>query len=185
MKNLSLIFVLLISTFISCSDFDTTINSKNEFKTIVFPDGSKAYLNKNSTVEYNNDFKQRIVSQNGEAFYSVKHNASPFIVKTSTGEIKVLGTEFNVNTTNNKLDVEVEKGAVEVKVNKLVKKVKKGQKALFDDVKKGIKIGKAEFKHKKWRREFKKVKNDLKKGAKKVGKETKKIGNSIKKVFKN
>lgn len=180
MKNILLSLVTLV--FFSCSN-TTKTSSNDHFKVVDFPDESKAYLNKNSVVEYDEGFNPRIVTQQGEVFYSVTHGKSSFVVKTKNGEVKVLGTEFNVKSTKEELEVEVEKGSVELKVDKFIKKIEKGQKALFTDVKEGIEIGKAKFKHKKWRknlkREFKTLSKDVSKGTKKVVKKTKKIGKDL------
>lgn len=177
MKNLILLSIAIVLTLFSCSDSNVKISSADSFQIIDFPDGSKAYLNKNSSIEYSKTFEQRIVTQNGEVFYSVTKGQSPFIVKTETGEIKVLGTEFNVKSNKTQLEVEVEKGTVELKVNKLVKKINKGQKAFFKEFKNGIKTSKAQFKHKKW------IKS-LNKELKNLSKETKKIGKEFSKEFK-
>ena len=188
MKNLILLSIAITLTLYSCSDSNVKTSSADRFQIIDFPDGSKAYLNKNSSVEYSKNFEQRIVTQNGEVFYSVTKGKSPFIIKTETGEIKVLGTEFNVISNQTILEVEVEKGTVELKVNKLVKKINKGQKAFFKKFKNGIKTGKAQFKHKKWiknlNKELKNISKDIDKSSKKFTKETKKIGKEINKEFK-
>ena len=139
MKHLILLSIAITLTLFSCSDSNVKISSADSFQIVDFPDGSKAYLNKNSSIEYDKNFDQRIVSQNGEVFYSVTKGQFPFIVKTETGEIKVLGTEFNVKSNKTLLEVEVEKGTVELKVNKLVKKINKGQKAFIKEFKNGIK----------------------------------------------
>jgi len=81
----------------------------------------------------------------GEVFYVVKEGDSPFIVKTEDGEIKVTGTEFNVKSGKHGLEVEVEKGFVELKIGKEIRKIIKGQNAFFSKNMKGIKIGNAQF----------------------------------------
>ena len=179
MKNLMLLSILVLLILFSCSDSNIQISSTDNFQIIDFPDGSKAYLNKNSSLEYNSNFEQRIVTQNGEVFYSVKKGKSPFIVKTKTGEIKVLGTEFNVKSNKDILEVEVEKGSIELKVNKLTKKINKGQKAFFKELNKGIKTSKAEFKHKNWIKNLKKELKNLSKEINKSSKHLKKATNKI------
>jgi len=188
MKNLMLLSIVVVLTLFSCSDSNIKISTTDTFQIIDLPDGSKAYLNKNSSLEYNKNFKQRIVTQNGEIFYSVTKGLSPFIVKTKTGEIKVLGTEFNVKSIKNQLEVEVEKGSVELKVNKQIKKISKGQKALFKEFKNGIKTSKAQLKHKKWiknlNKELKNLSKEINKSSKHLKKDTKKIGKGLKKELK-
>jgi ferric-dicitrate binding protein FerR (iron transport regulator) len=62
-------------------------------------DGTKIWLNAQSTLEYPSKFakKERRVTLTGEAFFEVKKSEfHPFIVSTEHLEIKVQGTQFNV-----------------------------------------------------------------------------------------
>lgn len=85
------------------------IAKKIEYNTIVTPkggeyqlqlsDGTIVWLNAQSSVTYPIAFddKQRLVELSGEAYFQVTHdNERPFLVKTSSETINVLGTEFNV-----------------------------------------------------------------------------------------
>jgi ferric-dicitrate binding protein FerR (iron transport regulator) len=78
----------------------TTIYSPGGQKTkVTLPDNSIVWLNAKTTLKYTATFneKQRIVYIDGEAFFDVTHDQTrPFIVKTSTINIKVYGTTFNV-----------------------------------------------------------------------------------------
>lgn len=93
------------------------------------------------------------------------------------------------------VEIEVEEGVVELKTKQFNKKVKRGERAIYKKTKKGIKIGKAEFKFKLWIKsleiEFKKMGKEIKqsskqieKESKKVKKESKKIGSDFKKAMK-
>ncbi|MCW0483937.1 FecR family protein [Gaoshiqia sediminis] len=67
---------------------------------LVLSDGSKVWLNAESRISYPSHFntKQRSVQLTGEAFFEVKKDAErPFLVKTRSINIKVLGTSFNVD----------------------------------------------------------------------------------------
>jgi ferric-dicitrate binding protein FerR (iron transport regulator) len=80
-----------------------------ENKKVTFPDGSIAYLNSSTIVNYPNSFNKsgRLINLRGEAFFEVKHDPSdPFIIKSEKAKIEVLGTSFNVRKN--------EKGAIEV-----------------------------------------------------------------------
>ncbi|HSH51316.1 MAG TPA: FecR family protein [Bacteroidales bacterium] len=86
---------------------------------IVLPDGTKVYLNENSSLKYPHEFNgtQRKVKLKGEAFFDVVSNKEkPFIVDVKNAAIRVLGTTFNVKTNIDNSDVEVyvETGVVEV-----------------------------------------------------------------------
>lgn len=64
---------------------------------LVMPDGSIVWLNSGSTLSYSNNFsKVREVQLNGEAFFDVRKSRQPFIIDTNYGNIKVLGTAFDV-----------------------------------------------------------------------------------------
>lgn len=67
---------------------------------ITLADGTLVKLNSGASITYPNIFSRRSrqVSLSGEAYFEVTHNEKqPFIVNTYAAEIKVLGTEFNVN----------------------------------------------------------------------------------------
>ena len=66
----------------------------------ILSDGTKVKLNSGATLQYPVFFAKdkREVHLDGEAYFEVKHDErQPFIVKTFASDIKVLGTEFNVN----------------------------------------------------------------------------------------
>ena len=190
MRKIILLLIIAVLTLFSCSDSNVIISSADSFEIVKLPDGSAAYLNKNSHIEYNKNFDQRVVKQSGEVFFIVSKGEPPFIVKTDVGEIKVLGTEFNVKSNNQELEVEVEEGTVELKINKLINKITKGQKACFKGPENGIMIGKAEFKHINWisnlnNKELNKSLKHIDKDVKKLGKELDKELKKIKKNIKN
>lgn len=67
---------------------------------LTLADGSKVWLNAGSTLNFPTRFVEgkRRVTLEGEGFFEVKANKEkPFIVSTSTYDIKALGTSFNVN----------------------------------------------------------------------------------------
>ncbi|SDF61708.1 FecR family protein [Chitinophaga filiformis] len=68
---------------------------------VILPDGTRVWLNAASTLKYPQQFntETRTVELTGEAFFQVSPNkAKPFIVKSNGQEVKVLGTQFNLNT---------------------------------------------------------------------------------------
>jgi len=67
---------------------------------IVLPDGTNVWLNAESSIRYPTAFSdnERIVELKGEAYFEVTHKPKqPFIVKTESQYLKVLGTTFNVH----------------------------------------------------------------------------------------
>lgn len=91
---------------------------------VLLPDGSEVWVNKNSQLSFPKTFTgaERIVQLKGEAFFKVAKDANqPFIVQTTNGQIKVLGTEFNVRAYDQESTtaVEVEEGSVAFTVAKI------------------------------------------------------------------
>lgn len=98
-----------------------------EVKEFVLPDGSKVWLNSESTLILPQKFEgdKRNVFLIGEAFFKVEKNPQkPFLVNTSSITVKVLGTSFGVSNYLN--DPEVTTSLVEGKVE-LQNKVAKGE----------------------------------------------------------
>lgn len=93
-----------------------------ELRTIELPDHSVIRLNVNSSVHYARHWsnnKPREIWLSGEAYFSVthQHNNQSFIVHTNDVDIKVVGTEFNVNTRRVKTQVVLNKGMVQLTLN--------------------------------------------------------------------
>ncbi|TZF82619.1 FecR family protein [Pedobacter sp. BS3] len=66
---------------------------------LVLPDGTRVWLNSQSTLRYPTKFdkNERNVELSGEAYFEVTHNSSkPFKVHTRNQDLTVLGTHFNV-----------------------------------------------------------------------------------------
>ncbi|MFT5819943.1 MAG: transmembrane sensor [Crocinitomix sp.] len=96
--------------------FKNIANTDNAPKEISLPDGSTVWLAANSTLDYQEDFKnERNLVLDGEAFFEVaRDEAHPFIISTKFGDIEVLGTAFNVNVTEKGTEVGVDHGRVAV-----------------------------------------------------------------------
>ena len=86
-----------------------------ETKTITLLDGSQVTLNSKSTITFNDsDWKEnRQLTLDGEAYFKVE-KGSTFTVNTTNGSVTVLGTQFNVNSTNDFFDVVCYEGKVSV-----------------------------------------------------------------------
>ncbi|MCX6317829.1 MAG: FecR family protein [Bacteroidetes bacterium] len=90
----------------SGTDKDAVAGNINEVSTrpgsksmVKLPDGSTVWLNAGSKISYTKDFGKDIreVYLTGEGFFDVtKNKEKPFIIHTSSINIKVLGTSFNV-----------------------------------------------------------------------------------------
>lgn len=93
----------------------TTNFGKSEIITLA--DHSKVFLNAKSTLSYSNLFAyKRTLQLEGEAFFEVE-KGSPFTVETSLGNIRVLGTKFNVIAMADFFEVKCYEGKVQVTKN--------------------------------------------------------------------
>lgn len=90
-----------------------------ELRTVTLPDGSTVMLNAHSTLRYKAhwlSWKEREVWLDGEAFFTVTKKPSgyhpKFVVHADGLDVSVVGTEFNVYSRHQKVDVVLEKGKV-------------------------------------------------------------------------
>jgi ferric-dicitrate binding protein FerR (iron transport regulator) len=93
------------------------VQAKDKTLVDTLSDGSVITLNRNSTLTYPDRFEggQREVSLNGEAFFSVTPDKDkPFLIKVNDVTVKVVGTSFNIRSSNGTTEVIVESGVVEV-----------------------------------------------------------------------
>ncbi len=89
-----------------------------EHKSVVLKDGSEVILNSKSAISYNQDNweNDRTLTLSGEAYFKVAKGKT-FSVKTENGTVEVLGTQFNVNSTEDFFDVTCFEGKVRVTTN--------------------------------------------------------------------
>lgn len=83
-------------------------------------DGTKLVINSGSEVSYPRNFskKERRISVRGEVYLDVASDSlKPFIVETPDFYVKVLGTEFNINTSGlpSEQGVVLVEGAIEIR----------------------------------------------------------------------
>lgn len=103
------------------------------------PDGSRVWLNAGSSLRYPTFFAdaERLVELAGEAYFEIAPDKKmPFLVKSRTQTVRVLGTHFNVNAYDDEPGVKTTllEGSVRVNSQRLVP----GQQALFTE--KGIEV---------------------------------------------
>ncbi len=110
--------------------------SANEILAINLKDGSQISINGNSQVVLDEDFGEeyRKVSLLGEAFFNIyRDEAKPFVISTKNGSITVLGTSFNVFTTNSQTVVSVRSGLVKLESDSEEVQLPKNEKALIQE----------------------------------------------------
>jgi len=111
--------VLLIGLFVfriaSPANIKVLASAQNQM--IILPDGTHITLKKGSTLTYPKKFAatERHVALNGEAFFEVTHNEQqPFTIDAKKADVRVLGTAFNVCCNNQRTEVTVASGRVQV-----------------------------------------------------------------------
>ncbi|NJB84672.1 ferric-dicitrate binding protein FerR (iron transport regulator) [Lewinella marina] len=83
-------------------------------RSLQLEDGTLIRLNAGSRLTYRNTDALRLARLEGEAFFAVAGNGQPFVVETELGEVRVLGTRFNVDSRGERLSVTCTEGRVGV-----------------------------------------------------------------------
>ncbi len=115
--------LLLLFGLYRALTFNTDILIKTgvgETKEVALLDGSEVILNANSVLSYSKTGwdDKREVHLKGEAFFKVK-KGNDFVVKTVQGQVKVLGTQFDVKDRSDLFQVVCFTGKVWVKSSKI------------------------------------------------------------------
>lgn len=116
-------------TTITCAAGDKT--------TVVLPDSTKVFLNSDSKLTFNNNFRNgsRQVALEGEAYFQVRKDPeNPFRVSTSDLDVEVLGTEFNLKAYAGEptITTTLVTGSLEVSSRKESIRINPNQKLVFD-----------------------------------------------------
>jgi len=115
----------------------TTLEGTAQHTPYQLPDGTTAWLNEGSVLEYDRGFQEdrRVVSLTGEGYFEVKKDASrPFLIHTKTVTTQVLGTAFNLRARRDESVVElsVTEGKVIFGADEKIE-VSAGESATFDE----------------------------------------------------
>ena len=100
-------------------EYNQLIVPKGKYSRLILADSSSLYVNAGTKVVYPNRFEgeKREIYVDGEIYIDVKRDEKrPFTIKTSSCDIQVLGTAFNVNAYKEQGETEVVllRGAVSV-----------------------------------------------------------------------
>jgi len=127
-----------ISTPVYC----TSVAPFGSISEVILPDGSHIFLNSGSTLKYSlgDSIGNREIFLNGEAWFQVaKMKSRPFLVHTSSYDVAVMGTTFNVKaypeekevvTTLVEGSVEVKRSGESTNVDRTI--LKQGQQLVYD-----------------------------------------------------
>ena len=127
LKVAAIVLILLGGNFLLQKDdqmesfpsFQTLYVPAGQRAELVLPDSTRVWLNANSKLVYPTSFKEGIrqVELDGEAYFDVKHNGdNPFVVRTKSMNVTVLGTEFNVSAYSGieEFNIALLRGSVEL-----------------------------------------------------------------------
>ncbi|WEK19022.1 MAG: FecR domain-containing protein [Candidatus Pedobacter colombiensis] len=94
----------------------------SQIDSVLLSDGTKVILAENSTVQYPDKFtgdNRPITLLKGRGFFLVSKDAAhPFEISIGPSTVKVLGTSFNIDYSDRKIDVSVKTGRVMFTPNK-------------------------------------------------------------------
>lgn len=87
--------------------FNELITPRGGNYTITLSDDTKVILNAGSTLRFPVDFSDSVrkVYLDGEAYFDVSHNGSPFIVSSNDMDVRVLGTIFNISSYSDEPEI--------------------------------------------------------------------------------
>ncbi len=114
-----ILFIVLGNLFINSSSLITHKTGFGEIIDLKLPDGTSVVLNGNSEITYDKD-NSRDIALKGEAYFKVKSIPSTkakFWVKTKDLRVEVFGTQFHVNTREDKTDVLLDEGSIYLVLN--------------------------------------------------------------------
>lgn len=119
---------------------------------VLLPDGTEVWLHGKSTLTYTTGLKtgNREVSMEGEAYFSVAHDAErPFIVKTDDLDVIVHGTKFNVESRagTGQIQVSLLEGSVALRTPTDYQWLEPGEAGLFDKRNRSLKIEKTDVEY--------------------------------------
>lgn len=110
-----------------------TLKDQELVQDLELSDGSHVEVNKGSVLIYPKSFSKKyrkVELQSGNAFFEISKNPDkPFIIQTPQGQVKVLGTAFNVFVSQEKTEVFVQSGKVKLIKEKNKKTIVLSQKA--------------------------------------------------------
>src|SRR5262249_50050225 len=112
--------------------YNTLRTSRGGQTSVALEDGSKVWLNAASSLRFPVAFTgtTREVEVTGEAYFEIaKHPDRPFIVHAPGGDIRVLGTSFNINAYTDEPQVKTTlvDGAVQLMKGDATQKLRPGQ----------------------------------------------------------
>ncbi len=109
-----------------------------ESKTFLLPDGSSATLNTNSSISFPSNYleqQERVITLAGEAYFNIKTQPQGVhvVVQSEDYDIKVLGTEFNINAKRTIPIISLIEGSIQLSTEQgQVYDLQEGQTATYN-----------------------------------------------------
>ena len=116
---------------------DKILVSNNQIVQHELEDQSIIWLNKNSALRYNQftSTNRQVALSSGEAYFDIAHDPEhPFEVILDDKTVKVLGTEFNIEHTQNGFKIDVLEGLVAIIDQNRTVQVEAGETLISDDI---------------------------------------------------
>lgn len=131
----AVIAVLFVGYQLLFSDATTITQSSSRAEKLAFtlPDASEVMLNADSKITYSEKSwnNHRILNLDGEAYFNVT-SGKVFDVETPQGTVRVLGTQFNVQSRNEHFHVSCYEGLVSVIFNEKEIKLPAGKSIIIE-----------------------------------------------------
>jgi transmembrane sensor len=105
--------IVLISTLAFLGWKSSTIHSikapMTELSKVTLPDGSVVFINAGSRITYNKGFGlvHRNLRLNGEAYFEIRKDKVPFVIRAGDASVQVTGTKFNVRSYSDRTEIKV------------------------------------------------------------------------------
>lgn len=111
---IGLVFIIVALNVVNSSNGVVHKTGFGEVMDLKLPDGTSVVLNGNSEISYDKN-NSRDVTLKGEAYFKVKTKhatQAKFWVNTKDLRVEVYGTQFHVNTRDEKTDVALDEGSI-------------------------------------------------------------------------
>ena len=136
MFRVAAVLVLALGITLAMQNFstETQFASNGKRTTFLLPDNSEVVLNAGSEIEYKkwNWKNNRNLELKGEAYFKVA-KGQKFEVKTSLGNVTVLGTQFDVKARKNRFEITCFEGRVKVNYKDKELILTKGLSVIFEN----------------------------------------------------
>lgn len=151
----SFLIAFFIGTFYIGSTISTPKLAQQSYQNyggkseLILPDGTKVWIHSKSSLVYNTDYneKNRTVDLVGEAYFDVRRDKKPFIVKMNGVKVLVHGTKFNVESfpSSPTIYVSLKEGSISLETSEQKLLLHPGETATYNKLSKKTTIEKGDI----------------------------------------